>query len=88
MSEDSNDNKENKTIPRTFVSPAFLMEIDTGTYGLYRNIEMEIDGVREKIGNSIGPIGIFRKCQGDEKPDLETFDQLNHLPLKLKAIVE
>lgn len=69
----------------------YLKALEAKTYGLFRNIEVEVFDkekgrpVREKAGE-LGPIGIFRECEGDEKPDLRTVDPISTRLLELKKI--
>jgi hypothetical protein len=65
--------KKKLKMPRTFMSKAYIQELEKGLFGLYRNIEMEEPDpktgkpVREKI-KAIGPIKLLREAQkGEEK---------------------
>lgn len=73
------DTKKDVKVPRTFMTPAYLEEVDTGTFGLFRDIvaengEFEDDGtpIREKWGKRIGPIFLYRVATQDEEPELTT----------------
>ena len=70
---------DTKDLPRTFMTPAYLEEIDTGTYGLFRDIMIETDEkgedgqfLREKFGKRIGPVFILRRALDSEQPDMTT----------------
>lgn len=59
-------------VPRTFLSKAYLQEVEKGLYGLFRNLEMvEVgkDGqeVREKVGKPIGPLRLLREARKGEE---------------------
>ena len=60
-------------IPRTFMGPAYLLPMEKGLYGLYRDITVEDPETneREKAGK-IGPIKVLRKAEGDEQIFLRT----------------
>jgi hypothetical protein len=71
--------KKDLKVPRTFMTPAYFEEVDTNTFGLYRDIvaengEFEADGtpIREKWGKRIGPIFLCRIASKDEEPDYTT----------------
>ena len=77
---------------RIFLEPAYLVEVEKGTYGLYRNVVMEFfdkekgKPVREKL-KAVGPIGLFREAQNDEerrKPDMKTVHPVTQRELLLK----
>ena len=77
---------------RIFLEAAYLTEVERGTYGLYRNLVVEFFDkekgrpVREKL-KAVGPIGIFRECQGEEerrKPDMKTIHPTTGKELLLK----
>lgn len=55
-------------MPRTFLSPAYLVEVEKGTYGLYRHLMVldESTGNKEKVGKPIGPIVLFREAKGQD----------------------
>lgn len=83
--------KESKNkVPRTFLSPAFLVQVEPKLYGLYRSVEIEAikkDGTtyREKI-KDIGPIALFREAEGDEEVDMQTFHPIDKRPMALKRV--
>lgn len=83
--------KQKDKVPRTFLSPAFLAEVEPKLFGLYRSIEVEEfdrqkgHPVREKIKN-VGPIGLFRECEGEEKEDLMSFHPSDKRPMRLKRV--
>lgn len=55
-------------MPRTFRSPAYIVEVEKGTYGLYFNI-LQLDestGMKEKVGKPIGPVVLFREAKGQD----------------------
>lgn len=77
---------------RIFFGEAYLQRIESKTYGLFRPllvspwIESEgRHGPREKL-KVIGPIGVFRECEGSEKPDLMTFHPEEKRTLNLKSL--
>lgn len=81
---------------RVFAGKAYLLEVEKGTYGLYRDIILEYFDKekgrpqREKL-KSIGPIGLFREAQNDEerrKPDMKTVHPTTMRELLLKNIGE
>lgn len=55
--------------PRTFMSPAYIRQIEDDLFEMYRDIEIEENGKREKFGKSIGPIMVLRRLRQGEKPD-------------------
>ena len=63
---------DTKNLPKTFMGAAYLVEKDQGTYGLYRDVVIEENGVREKFGKPIGPLYLFRECKQHEKEDMIT----------------
>lgn len=63
---------ELKKLPRTFMSPAYVREVEPGTFAMYRDITVEENGKREKFGKPIGPMGLFRKAKEGEKIDFLT----------------
>lgn len=78
--------KEKPKMARTFCSPAYLVEVEPKTFGLFRNITQlnEKTGIKEKVGKPIGPIALFRECEGNEQPDLRT--QVGDRAVNLKKI--
>jgi hypothetical protein len=82
--------KEKPKLPRTFLSPAYLVEVEKGTYGLYRNFTQlnEETGVKEKVGKPIGPIKLFREAKGQDPVHMRTSAKdgrplnLTEIPLK------
>lgn len=83
--------KSTSEVPRTFLSPAFLVEVEPRIFGLYRSLEMEeFDqkngcSSREKI-KDIGPISLFRECERDEKEDLVSFHPTEHRPMRIRRV--
>lgn len=78
---------------RVFMTPAYIVVLERGTYGLYRDlvIEKSVSGtkVREKL-KSIGPIGLFREREdGDDASSiaLRTFHPTEGREISLVAIV-
>lgn len=59
-------------VPRTFMSPAYLKEIDTNVFAMFRDILVEEKGQKEKWGKPIGPIMIFRPAEVGEPIDFIT----------------
>lgn len=57
---------------RTFMTPAYVREVDRGLYEMYRDIVVEENGNREKFGKSIGPIMVLRPAQKGERVDFIT----------------
>jgi hypothetical protein len=78
----------NFKVPRTFLSPAYLVEVEAKTYGLYRDVLVmdEKTQKKEKLGTSIGPIGLFREKEGDEPVNLQTFHPVTKRVLYLTRI--
>ena len=66
---------EKKKVPRTFLSKAYIMELEKGLWGLYRDLLVETDvkdektgdQIREKVGKPLGPIGLLREMQKGEE---------------------
>lgn len=64
---------EKKDMPRTFLSKAYLVQIENGTYGLFRDLLVEVidpksgQTVREKHGPPIGPISLLREMRPGEE---------------------
>ena len=88
---EKDDEKKQQDLPRTFMSKAYLVVIERKTYGLFRDITQECKDTRtglvgrEKVGQ-IGPIGIFRECEGDEQCDMWTHHPVEDRMLKLKKM--
>lgn len=61
-----------KKLPRTFMSPAYVLEREPGVYAMYRDIEIEENGVREKTGKKIGPMFLLREAKVTECVDFIT----------------
>lgn len=61
---------ENK--PRTFMTPAYIKQVEPDLYEMWRDIEIEENGKREKFGKSIGPIMVLRPAMKDEREDYIT----------------
>ena len=80
---------------RWFLTAAYLVEIEHRTYALQRDLIVQYfdksarKEVREKL-KTIGPIGLFRECEGEEaaKPDLRTIHPKTMKELLLKNIGE
>lgn len=76
---------------RTFMSPAFIREVERGTFGLFRSIEVEEKDertgkvTREKL-RDVGPIGLFRECVGGEREDLTSFHPVEKRPMRLRKV--
>lgn len=60
---------DTKNLPKTFMSPAYIVEKEPGVFAMYRDIYMEENGNKEKWGKPIGPMYLFRICTQDEKED-------------------
>jgi hypothetical protein len=58
--------------PRVFMTPSYVREIEPGLYEMYRDVEIEEDGKREKFGKSIGPIMVLRPARKGERVDAVT----------------
>ncbi len=74
---------EKKDVPRTFLSKAYIVELEKGLWGLYRDVlvetnEFDKEGkpIREKVGKPLGPIGVLREMQKgeEEKVILRSYD--------------
>jgi hypothetical protein len=63
---------ELKNLPRTFMEPAYVREVEPGTFAMYRDIVVEENGKREKSGKPIGPMGLFRQAKKGETVDFMT----------------
>ena len=63
---------QDKTVPRTFMTPAYVREIEPDLFEMYRDVEIEVDGKREKFGKSIGPVMVLRPARKGEKVDFIT----------------
>jgi hypothetical protein len=61
-----------RQVPRVFMTPAYVREVEPGTYAMYRDMVQEEDGKREKVGKSIGPLYLFRPAKQGEKEDFIT----------------
>ena len=68
-----------KDLPRSFMSPAYIEEVDTGVFAMYRDIMIETDQygedgkrLREKFGKRIGPVMMLREATKEEEPDFTT----------------
>lgn len=64
--------KKNKAPFRVFMTQAYVREVEPGLFEMYRDMEVEENGKREKFGKSIGPIMVLRQAQKDEKIDFIT----------------
>lgn len=71
---------------RVFLGKAELRILEKGnapTYGLYRDLISESpDGSRKKL-RTLGPLGIFRKAEGNEPVALRTIDPRSSEELSL-----
>ena len=78
---------------KAYLSKAYLVEVEPKTFGLFRDMVIEQKDARtgkvekEKL-RTVGPIGLFRECEGDERPDLESFHPVDQRPMRLKNIGE
>lgn len=65
---------EKPNVPRTFLTPAYCVELERGTFGLFRHVEIEDPEtrVREKFGERIGPIWLLREAKIGEEADFIT----------------
>lgn len=78
---------------RYFLGKAYLTEVERGTFALNRDMIYEHfdrtkrQVVREKL-KVVGPIGLFRECEGEERPDLRTVHPVTTRELNLKRISE
>lgn len=68
-----------REIPRTFMSPAYFEESETGLFEMFRDVLIETDqpdGVggffREKMGKRIGPLFRCREAGPDEREEFWT----------------
>ena len=59
-------------VPRTFMGPAYVREVEPNTYAMFRDMIKEEDGKREKWGKPIGPLYMFRPAKKEEKEDFIT----------------
>jgi hypothetical protein len=79
-----------KDKPRTFMTPAYIREIEPGLYEMFRDVEIEENGKREKFGKSIGPIMVLRPMTLQEKNEKQKPDFITSTPggdiLELKRI--
>lgn len=83
-----------KPVKRTFLSKAYLRELEPGTFGLFRNLEVEeVDPktgqpVREKVGRPIGPIGLLREAAKGEEAQvvLRTYHPTQNRPIELVKV--
>lgn len=81
---------------RTFLTGAYLLEMEPGTFGLYRHLEVQFldpsDGKvkREKRGKPIGPLGLFRPAlKGEEqRVKLRTVHPKTGNPIELVNMAE
>jgi len=55
--------------PRTFMTPAYIKQVEPGLYEMWRDVVIEENGQREKFGKSIGPIMVLRPARKDERVD-------------------
>jgi hypothetical protein len=60
---------EKPKIPPTFMTPAYIVQVEPDLFEMYRDIEVEENGKREKNGRKIGPIMVLRSAQKGEKVD-------------------
>ena len=58
--------------PRVFLTPAYVREAEPGLYEMWRDVEVEEDGKREKFGKSVGPIMVLREARQGESVDFIT----------------
>ena len=68
-----------KEIPRTWMSRAYVEEVENGTFQMFRDVLVETDQkdfdgapLREKMGKRIGPMFTFRVAQEGERADFMT----------------
>lgn len=64
--------EEKEETDRVFLSKAYLKEVDGGLYGLFRDFMVEKDHVVEKMGKSLGPLGLFRQRSNEEPKHMVT----------------
>ena len=57
---------DEKKVPRTFMGKGYVVLLEKGLYGLYRDVLVQEGDVREKAG-SIGPIKLLREAQKGEE---------------------
>ena len=82
--------KEKQKVPRTFLTAAYLQEVEKGVFGLFRNIEVEEPNertgkaVREKV-KAVGPISLLREARKgeEEKIVLHSFHPVSKRPIAL-----
>lgn len=86
--------EEKKGLPpdvKFFMGKAYLVEVERGTFALQRDLIIEFFNKEERKVNreklkTLGPIGLFRQCEGDEKADLRTIHPTTMKELQLKNI--
>lgn len=88
---------EKKNMLPTFASPAYLKEVDPGTYMLYRNIEVEVFDkekgypVREKVKElciSVRPLRLLQHGEDESRVVLKTVHPVTAQELKLVEVDE
>ena len=76
---------------RIFMSGGYLKILDIDTYGLFRDLIIQVtkeDGSieREKAGQPVGPLGVFREKRPEDPPQnvaLRTHHPTEDRPLEL-----
>ena len=68
-----------KDLPRSFMSPAYVEEVEPNVFQMFRDILVETDEVgpdgkklREKLGKRIGPMMVLRPARDGEPTDFMT----------------
>lgn len=78
--------EEKPKVPKTYLTKAYVKQLEKGLYGLFRNLEFEDDkGVREKV-KEIGPIRLLREAKmpdEDKQVVLKTYDPIRQIEIGL-----
>jgi hypothetical protein len=77
--------EEKPKVARTWMSKAYLIQVEKNLYGLYRHLEQENPdtGLREKVGKPIGPIRLLRPAKGDDQVVIRTVHPVTGQELSL-----
>lgn len=81
------------TAKRKFLSKAYLVEIEKGTFGLYRDYmethEENGEEITEKVGKPLGPLDLFREASAkDKRIDMLTFHPTESRPISLVSLTK
>jgi hypothetical protein len=80
-----------KGTAKVFMTPAYLIEVERGLYGLYRNIEREdVDRSSGKVSRekvrAVGPMSLFMESRPGQPVNLRSNHPKTGAPLQLTRV--